>query len=247
MAVLQFRLHLLEDSHPILQILNVNSGKQLAQVLPVNAIPLHTEDSRWYLEDYAVENPFECDRASAVYDSLAASGSALIAAIDWRSVLSKAELLEPLVIEVEDLSSGSGDDQFFWEILEQRMLWPKQQPPAISVVRTIQLASPAENLQDQASKASGTGVFNILVVTARPHADKDVPHRLVSRGILDVMQSADGKGMRSATMEIVRPGTFAAFRDHLNSREPGYFDIVHFDLHGIADSSGRYECNLNLS
>ena len=246
MAVLQFKLFPSEDGtdhQHTLQVLNVNSGSQLRQVLSGDAVLRHSEESRWYLEDYATENPFECDRASTVSDALAASGSALAAAIKWSSVLSKAELLEPLVIEIEDFSSGSGDEQFFWEILEQRLLWPvNQQPPVVNVVRTIQSATPAESLPDQTlPSARGTGVFNILVVTARPQADKDVPHRLVSRGILDVLQSAHDKGMPPATMEIVRPGTFAAFRDHLNSRETGYFDIVHFDLHGIEDSSGRYE------
>ena len=33
-------------------------------------------------------------------------------------------------------------------------------------------------------------------------------------------------------VDIARPGTFEAFEDHLRSRPPGWYDLVHFDLHG---------------
>ncbi|CAG8979422.1 hypothetical protein HYALB_00012455 [Hymenoscyphus albidus] len=40
------------------------------------------------------------------------------------------------------------------------------------------------------------------------------------------------KSYHSIALEVVRPGTFDAFKSHLNSRPKGFFDIVHFDVHG---------------
>jgi hypothetical protein len=46
----------------------------------------------------------------------------------------------------------------------------------------------------------------------------------------------------SIALEIVRPGTFEAFKRHLKTRPKGYFDIVHFDVHGRVTSTTRYIC-----
>jgi hypothetical protein len=159
--------------------------------------------------------------------------------MQWHLVMSDAEFSEPLVIQIEESDSSSGAT-FFWECLEQKELWSAgKRPPSITVVRTIQSEHPPEKLCEQPiPKSNEKEVFNILVVTARPDAAEDIPHRLVSRSILDVIKDPINKCLRPTRMEIVRPGTFKAFCNHLESREAGYFDIVHFDLHGSTDSSG---------
>jgi hypothetical protein len=103
------------------------------------------------------------------------------------------------------------------------------------VSRTIQRIPPPPRSLETAIHLSlretkAENAFNILVVSARPQLDHDIPHRFVSSIIVQVAQAA-GERVR---VELVRPGIFEAFEKHIDSRPPGFFDIVHFDLHGFA-------------
>jgi hypothetical protein len=79
---------------------------------------------------------------------------------------------------------------------------------------------------------AGHPVLRILVVTARPHGARDVGYRTVSRPLLDAVRQA----RIPVTIDLVRPGTWEALRDHLRAatREhgPGWYQVVHFDVHG---------------
>ena len=48
-----------------------------------------------------------------------------------------------------------------------------------------------------------------------------------------------GTGLLQLNIEVVRPGTISALKLHLDrtkrEKGPGYFHLVHFDLHGIVD------------
>jgi tetratricopeptide (TPR) repeat protein len=76
--------------------------------------------------------------------------------------------------------------------------------------------------------------LNILVVTARPDGSRDVGFRTISRPLLDAMRQATSP----VTVDLVRPGTWAALRDHLRTtsedlrKGSGWYHLVHFDLHG---------------
>jgi hypothetical protein len=81
--------------------------------------------------------------------------------------------------------------------------------------------------------------LNILVVTARPNGAQDVGYRTISRPLIDAVRQASLR----VTVDLVRPGTWAALRDHLDrTREQhgsGWYHLVHFDLHGaFADYDG---------
>jgi hypothetical protein len=55
--------------------------------------------------------------------------------------------------------------------------------------------------------------LNILVVVARPDGPEDVGYRTISRPLLDALRTAGWP----ATVDLVRPGTWQALRDHLET------------------------------
>jgi tetratricopeptide (TPR) repeat protein len=75
--------------------------------------------------------------------------------------------------------------------------------------------------------------LNILLVTARPFGRRDVGYRTISRPLLDALQQAS----IPVTVDLVRPGTWQALRDHLRETRTrhggsGWYQVAHFDLHG---------------
>ena len=60
----------------------------------------------------------------------------------------------------------------------------------------------------------------------------DVGYRTISRPLLDALRTA---GL-PVTVDLVRPGTWEALRDHLRAATErhgsGWYQVIHFDLHG---------------
>ncbi len=83
--------------------------------------------------------------------------------------------------------------------------------------------------------------LNILLVTARPFGRRDVGYRTISRPLLDALQQAS----IPVTVDLVRPGTWEALRDHLRDRArrggSGWYQVAHFDLHGGFSEFGELE------
>jgi tetratricopeptide (TPR) repeat protein len=74
--------------------------------------------------------------------------------------------------------------------------------------------------------------LNILVVTARPFGSGDIGYRTISRPLMDAV----GRARLPVTVDLVRPGTWEEFRAALRSasrdRGQGWYQVVHFDVHG---------------
>ena len=103
-------------------------------------------------------------------------------------------------------------------------------------------SSPGEvaGLSDQKPEDTLPNPLNILICSARPAGTQDIPQRLVSRIVMRELQRLrSDEPNRKATVEIVRPGTFKALEKHLTGRPQGFYDLVHFDLHGIEDQQGK--------
>ncbi|MEM7147824.1 MAG: tetratricopeptide repeat protein [Verrucomicrobiota bacterium] len=75
--------------------------------------------------------------------------------------------------------------------------------------------------------------INILLVTARPREEKDVPFRSIARPLVDLVSDENVP----ATVELLRPPTFDQLRAHLKAN-PHRYHILHFDGHG---GYGGYE------
>ncbi|HYJ21953.1 MAG TPA: CHAT domain-containing protein, partial [Solirubrobacterales bacterium] len=86
--------------------------------------------------------------------------------------------------------------------------------------------------------ADGGPVLNVLVVTARPHGARDVGYRTISRPLLTALRQA----RIPVALDLVRPGSWKAFRDHLQAATmrhgSGWYGIVHFDVHGAVANEG---------
>ncbi|KAK3337679.1 hypothetical protein B0T19DRAFT_438326 [Cercophora scortea] len=161
-------------------------------------------------------------------------GSADFQSIHWESL----ELAYHRQLEEDDLSSH----------------------PRLLVLRTVKKESEEEkkegNGEDTATKlvqphradmepvpARG---FNILMVTARPAGPDDLSPLICSQALLDAIEDAQklspGRDKDFVSVEVSRPGTWAAFQSLLISRteewhrqggKGPWFDVVHFDLHGV--------------
>ena len=82
----------------------------------------------------------------------------------------------------------------------------------------------------QVVKASSKEVsaINLLLVTARPSGKYDVGYRTISRPLVEMLDNASLR----VNIDILRPASFEAFIKHLENTESGYYQIIHFDMHG---------------
>lgn len=179
---------------------------------------------RWYFEDYVEKDPFQTSKAKEAKGMIKSYGQKLVQALRISHLDLKGKAIQFDVI--------AGDmDEIFWETLEQTASWPSSIAPAtVLVTRRVEctISTPLLHQESISRKC-----INVLVVISRPQMDQDIPHRFVSSPILHVADFSKGR----TRVEIVRPGTFSAFVQHLQSRPKGYFDIVHFDMHGNANRS----------
>jgi hypothetical protein len=180
---------------------------------------------RWYFEDYVEKDPFQKSKAEEAKAMIEIYGQRLAQALELYRLDIKGGDIQ------FDIMAGSMDD-VFWEALEQISHWPSSiAMTTVLVTRRVDCAIPITFAPREPVRQR---CINILVVISRPQMARDIPHRFVSSTIIHVAELAKGR----AQVEIVRPGTFEAFVQHLDSRPKGYFDIVHFDMHGNANKSG---------
>ena len=193
--------------------------------------PVFEEELRWYMEDFPTLNPFQAPRASTVAQQLVAYGSDLAESVtNSISSLGKSAnqylfLKINVVREEDDIM-----DAILWEILEVCSLWPASaRPTSVSVERmTTAKLTPDEALiiQDHTNPRAR----NILAITSRPQVENDIPHRLITRPILDIVEASKNK--QSITFDVARPGTFEALKEALQTQDVGFYDVVHLDVHG---------------
>ncbi|MBU7029708.1 MAG: tetratricopeptide repeat protein [Theionarchaea archaeon] len=77
------------------------------------------------------------------------------------------------------------------------------------------------------------GPFRILLVIARPYGERDVPLQTVARPVLEALRPL----RKHIELEVLRPPTFDELAERLH-RKRGYYNVVHFDGHGVFSKSG---------
>ncbi len=214
--------------------------------------PSERAELRWYLEQYASQEPFAPDRARSVAGSITFYSKELYRQLKLDRIFQKDD---PLVDEnhslIIDVCEGDIQDHgegpllslqsLHWELLEQLDLWSgffgKVRVHRLSPERPID-STPAPT----AAPTQTLGTLNVLVVIARnteinptayqdssPFAALDV--LLQIRGVLE--QHPDAPRLR---VEVVRPGTFDALKRHLGSTTDthgaGFYHFIHLDMHG---------------
>lgn len=202
---------------------------------------------KWYMEEFVIHLPFQEPRAQEVSASLARYAALLIEALqldlgapDCNTLHIVIEILEDAITLPENCTEIGA---LRWEVLQNVDLWPGEARPAsVSVVRL--LGVPAKEVAVVSTdKPDSTSTFNILALTARPRSVDDIPHRLITKSIYDVVDKANAKvdacdestAERRTTLTIVRPGSLDALKRELNKNKR--YDVVHLDLHGIVEDN----------
>ncbi|KAF5642455.1 uncharacterized protein FTJAE_3612 [Fusarium tjaetaba] len=224
------------------------------------------ETCRWYLQQYVRLSPFSVNRAEEAKAILDQYPHQLLDQLPLRRALlpqleQGAYSLDPVTLLVDvfelpkSVESESDDSvhQLFWETLEYPELWSH---PNWKVIVRRSLIYQRTNLPPQVHKvdywanADGSKSLNVLLVVARdltndPSVYEDVSPSIATNTLLKIRHELNQHPSgNKLNVEIVRPGTFAAFKEHLRhsekTRGPGYFHLVHFDTHGtVALKKGR--------
>jgi hypothetical protein len=145
-----------------------------------------------------------------------------------------------------------GIHRILWETLEQPNLWKKTTTlapgtPQINVmVRRIVSAPPSEGLPWESRRVSRKSPLRILLVVARKltkteeNEYADVKAGLAQIHLLSVQQElAPMWYSHQIELDIVRPGSYDALERRLQEERKGYFDLVHFDLHGNVEDNPK--------
>ena len=212
------------------------------------------QDARWYVEQYVEESPYSVTRAREAAKSLEKYAKAILQQLPLETLLDKNLKDEPpskRVVSIRVLEPALDQDctstvhQLHWELLEDPAIWGKEdmevivqrwtQPPDRNV-------GPINRVKSWSHQAVSAPSINILLVIARDTSKniavyKDIDPSMASGILARICQDLkSSKSPIHLNVEIVRPGTLSALKEHLERSEilrgPGYFHIVHFDLHG---------------
>ncbi|KAK3899738.1 hypothetical protein C8A05DRAFT_36633 [Staphylotrichum tortipilum] len=195
------------------------------QWLEIPSMPLELMDEvRWYLEKFAVDSPLETKRADRVKKALKNVGRALVSSIDWASILGPQGRDDTLIISVQEQPRGF--EPVVWELLEDPELWDEPFKGGVFVTRHVPKPAKAP------TEATGSASLNILIVAARHGEEQDIPHRIVSKILHNKIRRQAGQLALPSSLKILRPPTWNEFNRELEAKGPGFYDIIHFDLHG---------------
>jgi len=211
--------------------------------------PCVGEEIRWYLEEYVQFSPSEGERAADAKAALLQHTKLLAFYIDRSGVLpahSPDEGKRILLVEVED--SPAMPPGFLWEALEREV-----DVPILATVKGILVTRvwdgdgallPSSGNREVRDLIAAGEKFNVLIVSARPYFEADIDHRLVPAEALGSLQHVWDtvplwKEIGFINIEVLHPATFDTLRSTLESHSPGYYSLLHLDLHGVEDESGR--------
>jgi hypothetical protein len=209
--------------------------------------PFHEDEYeifQWYLED-SWDEKFKKAEGSDDHKCVVEAQSKALAKIHRYG----KELFEGLGLKdyvftgqtreifIENRDTNESIDYLVWEQLSDPILWPN--PPKYVSITRIANPSVPRNLSNDCLKP-----FIILLVVARSFqkdksdveylADKnDASPAQVQAPLMQIISQL--RAIRKAyrlELEIVRPGSWEEFKNHLEESGPGYFDLIHFDLHG---------------
>lgn len=205
-------------------------------------------DLRWSLEDFATNDPLNSTRANLVADNIKKYTTLLIELvldtldspsnfIDSRIIIQLSDRLRDSALVTSSSDGANIVPLMQWDCLEDLTLWPSHcRPRAVAVIRTTSCF----NLSDDGTPTVPRLLVQegkptrILAISARPAGDSDVPHRLITRTIYQVVQSLESQPFRPE-FSIARPGTIERLEKTLQSYGAGHFDILHIDVHGTAN------------
>ncbi len=209
---------------------------------------------RWYVERYASQEPFEKVKAKTAAGLIDGYGANLLDQLCLDYVLDRDmenALAEPSTLEIDIHESCQNSEPYrnsihrlHWELLEAPSLWRKCFAEIV-VRRRVQAAlksKPSVRKVGLISKGDGHSSFNVLLVLARDTKVNGTSYQDIDPSVTINVFFAIQRELKqlnldySLNLEVVRPGTFAAFQKHLQrsteKKATGHYHLVHFDLHG---------------
>ena len=213
-------------------LVRVTNNNFMQEVTIQNPLSSEEEENlRWYLEDYALNDPLLSGKAEAASSGLTQYGQRLLAQLKLNQQIMKQAL--PIRLDIEECGQSAGFHGIHWEVLENPEVCRGENGsygPNVFVRRIVDGALP------QCSPNAASDCMRILLVVSRHLEPLEAGHRMISEKLFDIKKCY---GHGRLQVEIVRPGTFEAFEAHLERRGPAYFQAVHFDVHGSVVKSSK--------
>jgi hypothetical protein len=208
-------------------------------------------ECRWYLHSYLQKYPYSTTRARK------AAGLLKGYARDLQGQLRLNEFIPAagddassdrrvLVLEIEEDQLDDSIHQLYWELLEELGVWDRRDLDIrihrLSCAGGSVSRGGIKRVQSWSHQARSPPSLDILLVVARnleKRTDKynDVNPWVISDILGNIQQTFDqSRASVRINIEVVRPGTLDALENHLARSDerhgPGYFHVVHFDIHG---------------
>ena len=238
------------------------NGSIIQPELPFR-IPVDVQEEAevfWYLENYT-KSPFDADRGAKAVHLMKRYTASLFEQLHLEDVISGLKFQDGdedqriLMVDVVETTKDSigthsppSIQRVLWELLEQPSSWSTKvlvrrrlflpnTPNSTSTTQNghLRLWKPL----DPPSESHYS--LNVLLVIARdldpskPEVDPTISLKPLI-ALQDELREAVGVKPR-LSLEIVRPGTYAALRKHLQistmRHGKGYYHLVHFDMHGV--------------
>ncbi|KAF0329452.1 hypothetical protein GQ607_003401, partial [Colletotrichum asianum] len=239
-------------------IVDVSDNRQRAVLQGVRVTdpltPGQRATCRWYIEQYVQKSPFSAEKALEAENMMYVYPEKLLASLPLQEIfLLRHDLKQRgagpkffylYICQDAGQCAGTTIHQIFWETLEDPRLWNSD--IQVIVQRSISADSSTSAKHTDhivpSIASDGTVTINLLLVIARDlrrdeFKRQDASPTLAINAILKIRDRLkERRSPIQLNLEIVRPGTLKAFKEHLQRTEdgkgPGYFHIVHFDMHG---------------
>jgi len=198
------------------------------------------QDLRWYLETYSAAYIAEPDeeRAERTAQQLPLWGEALFEAVFLQQGRTAQRMLERLQDEDEDKRYVTISAVFPevlslpWELLKDPDgVFLFNENPRIAVRRSLKTRGGRK-----ARKVKPKKILRLLFVVSRPFGAGFIDPRLEAQAVLTALAEAK---VNQIEVEFLRQATFDSLINRLEDEDLPPVDIVHFDGHGVFDSTGQ--------
>jgi len=211
--------------------------------IPAITEPFSAEQEKeleWYFEQWLVYPILEQSRAETIATTIQAYGENLFKQIfQDNKIYSAYEKLRgnlsELRIEIE--STDPDFHSLHWEALRDPEL------PYPLAVHCVMVRSHKQSSAVPAVQLAPAPVINLLLVTARPHEEDDVAYRLISRPLQELIANSNLR----VKLDLLRPGTYEALVKHLEAKGTGYYQVIHFDVHGALLTYQQFQQELKTN
>jgi hypothetical protein len=196
------------------------------------------QELSWYFDQYAIDSPFDSARADKVRAQIENSRSNIFETLELARYDVGGVGKTTLWIDVMDNGCPTSKfHQVLWESLEGPTgVWKTWE--TVIVRRKV-----PDQHQERPSLAKDSLSFNVLLVVARKHDDEhfrvegDIAYHNVAIPIVEAVEK-----MPNVRVDLAPPGTFRSFKEHIEAKPRGFYDVVHFDLHGkLSRTQARYD------